>query len=288
MKMVVSLLNILVLAAFAHPLRAADDSAAKTGFAPVNGVNLYYEIHGQSRKDVRPLVLLHGGGSTIESNYAHFLPLLAGTRQVIAAEEAGHGHTKMTSRPLTFENSADDIAALLAYLKISDADIFGFSNGGTVALQVAIRHPEKVHRLVVASGLYRRDGMADGFFEGMKSATMAQMPEVLLEVDRKINPGPKHQQELFTIDSQRMIHFQDIPDEKIHSIRAPSLIIGGDQDVVLPEHAIRMAHEIPGARFTILPSNHGGYVGSIEAGPLDTGLLEITARLVTNFLDTKP
>jgi pimeloyl-ACP methyl ester carboxylesterase len=288
MNKIVSILSLLVLVSCAHQPPTADDSAVRTGFAPVNGIKLYYEIHGQSRKDVRPLVLLHGGGSTIESNYDTFIPLLARTRQVIAMEEAGHGHTKMTSRTFTFENSADDVAALLGCLQISDADIFGFSNGGTVALQVAIRHPERVHRLVVASGLYRRDGMVKGFFEGMKSATIAQMPAVLLEADRKINPDPKHQQELFTIDSQRMLHFQDISDENIHSIRAPSLIVNGDQDVVLPEHALRMAHEISGARVTILPSNHGGYVGSVDAGPLDMGLLEITARLVTTFLDTKP
>jgi pimeloyl-ACP methyl ester carboxylesterase len=122
----------------------------------------------------------------------------------------------------------------------------------------------------------------------MKSATIAQMPAVLLDADRKINPDPKHQQELFAIDSKRMLQFRDISDEKIHSIRAPSLIISGDQDVVLPEHAFRMAHEITGARVTILPSNHGGYVGSVDAGPLDMGLLEVTTRLTTNFLDQKP
>src|ERR1700733_9375209 len=143
MNKILSILSILVLVSCAHQPPVADSSAVKTGFAPVNGINLYYEIHGQSRKDVRPLVLLHGGGSTIESNYGNFIPLLARTRQVIAIEEAGHGHTKMTSRTLTFENSADDVAALLDYLHISDADIFGFSNGGTVALQMAIRHPEK-------------------------------------------------------------------------------------------------------------------------------------------------
>ncbi len=287
MNKIVFVLSVLFLTLCAKP-SIADDSVLKTGFAPVNGINLYYEIHGQFRKAEHPLVLLHGGGSTIESNYANFIPLLARNRQVIAIEEEGHGHTKMTPRALTFENSADDVAALLDYLHISDADIFGFSNGGTVALQVAIRHPEKVHRLIVASGLSRRDGMVKGFFEGMKKATIAQMPAVLLDADRKINPDPKHQQELFTIDSQRMIHFVDIPDKKIRSIRAPSLIINGDQDVVLPEHAFRMAREISGARVAILPSNHGGYVGSVDSGPLDTGLVEITIRLITSFLDKRP
>lgn len=288
MNKILSILCILALASCAHHQPTVEDIVVKTGYAPVNGINLYYEIHGQARKDVRPLVLLPGGGSTIESNYGSFIPLLTGTRQVIAIEEEGHGHTKMTARALTFENSADDVAALLAYLQIKDADIFGFSNGGTVALQMAIRHPEKVHRVVIASGLYRRDGMMKGFFEGMKKASIAQMPAVLLEADRKINPDPQHQQELFTIDSQRMIHFQDIPDEKIQSIRAPSLVINGDRDVVLPEHALRMAHEIPEASVAILPSVHGAYVGSVDAGPLDRGLLNITSQLVTSFLDKKP
>src|SRR5438445_9579946 len=132
------------------------------GFAPVNGINLYYEIHGESKADQRPLVLVHGGGSTIESNYSQFLPMLAKTRQVIAIEEAGHGHTKATSRAFTFENSADDIAALLDYLKIKDADLFGFSNGGTITLQFAIRHPQKAHSIVVASGMFQRDGLMEG------------------------------------------------------------------------------------------------------------------------------
>jgi pimeloyl-ACP methyl ester carboxylesterase len=156
MNKIAAILSALVFTACVHQPPAPADSVVKTGFAPVNGVNLYYEIHGQARKNARPLLLLHGGGSTIDSNYAEFIPLLTRSYQVIAIEEAGHGHTKMTSRPLTFENSADDVAALLDYLHINDANVFGFSNGGTTALQLAIRHPEKVHRLVVASEQWKR------------------------------------------------------------------------------------------------------------------------------------
>src|SRR5438105_13930619 len=115
-------------------------TAVQTGYAPVNGLKMYYEIHGRTGE---PLVLIHGGGSTIESNWARVLPLLAKSHRVIAIEEQGHGHTKAIDRPFTFENTADDVAALLDHLKIDRADLFGFSNGGQIALRVANRHPEK-------------------------------------------------------------------------------------------------------------------------------------------------
>lgn len=256
-------------------------------FAPVDGINLYYEVHGQAHKGHGiPLVLIHGGGSTIESNFSHVLPLLARTREVIAIEEAGHGHTKATSRAFTFENTADDVAALLDFLHVPRADILGFSNGGTSALQVAIRHPQKVRRLVLASSLYRRDGMMDGFFESMKTATLDVMPEALKEADRRVNPDPSHLQALFVQDSQRMLHFKDIPEEQIRAIHAPTLVLNGDQDVVNPEHALRLAHTIPGARLAILPAVHGAYLGAVEAGPFDRALVEGTLGLITEFLST--
>ena len=108
-------------------------------YAPVNGLQLYYEVHGQGE----PLVLIHGGGSTIESNFARILPLLAKRRRVIAIEEQGHGHTAAIDRPFTFDNSADDVAALLDFLEIDRADVLGFSNGGQIAiLRRALRGPD--------------------------------------------------------------------------------------------------------------------------------------------------
>lgn len=254
-------------------------------FAPVNGIQLYYEVHGKSRQGETPLVLIHGGGSTIESNYSHLLPLLVRAREVIAMEEAGHGHTKATSRPFTFENTADDVAALLEFLHKPQADILGFSNGGTSALQVAIRHPGKVRRLILASALYRRDGMMDGFFESMKTATLEVMPEPLKEANRRINPDPEHLRALFERDVQRMLGFRDIPTEQIRAIHVPVLVLNGDQDVVKPEHALLLARTIPGARLAIFPSNHGAYFGAVEAGPFDRALVETAAQWITQFLD---
>src|SRR6185312_780482 len=118
----------------------------KSGFAPVNGLQMYYEIHGEGE----PLILLHGGVGASEM-FAPNLSAFAKARQVIAVHLQGHGHTKDIDRPLRFELMADDIHALIAYLKLGKADVLGYSMGGGVALQTAIRHPASVKRLIVVS-----------------------------------------------------------------------------------------------------------------------------------------
>jgi pimeloyl-ACP methyl ester carboxylesterase len=129
-------------------------SPVQTGYAPVNGLSMYYEIYGEGR----PLVLLHGAYMTIDMLGA-LLPGLAAKRRVIAAEQQGHGHTADVDRPITYEQMADDTAALLAHLGVGDADIVGYSMGGGTALQLAIRHPAVVRKLVVASASYTSDGV---------------------------------------------------------------------------------------------------------------------------------
>ncbi len=115
----------------------ATQTAVQSGYAPVNGLRVYYEIHGTARGGCPPLVLLHGGGDTIQTSFGKILPLLARGRQVIAFEQQGYGHTTdVEGRPFGFESSADDTAALLEYLRAGQADLLGFSNGGTIALQV--------------------------------------------------------------------------------------------------------------------------------------------------------
>ncbi|HWE24256.1 MAG TPA: alpha/beta hydrolase, partial [Myxococcales bacterium] len=112
----------------------------RASYASLNGLRMYYEEHGQGR----PLVLLHGGGSTVQTSFGEIIPKLARTHLLIAPEQQGHGHTADIDRPLSFEQMADDTAALLDRLGVRDADVLGFSNGGMVALQLAIRHPEHV------------------------------------------------------------------------------------------------------------------------------------------------
>lgn len=132
-------------------------------YANVNGIKMYYEIHGKGN----PLVLIHGGGSTIETTFGNILPMLAKHYTCIAAELQAHGHTTDRDAPESFEQDADDVAALLKQLNINKAGIFGFSNGGSTALQVAIRHTELVDKIIVAAGAYKREGFINGFFEGM-------------------------------------------------------------------------------------------------------------------------
>ena len=222
---------------------------------------MYYEIHGSGR----PLVLLHGGGSTIESSFGRILPQLANTHRVIGVELQAHGHTLDIDRPLSFEQDADDVATLLDHLAIPKADILGFSNGGSTALQIAIRHPRMVNKLVLAAATYRRDGMQPGFFDGFAGARLEMMPEPLQRAYLKANPDPKGLQRMFDRDVARMKDFKDIPDASIRGVAAPALVINGDAEVVRAEHALALSRLLPNARLLIVPGVHGEYFGSMEA-----------------------
>src|SRR5690606_1877448 len=138
---------------------ANDSMISKNGYMKVNGLKMYYEITGQGD----PLVLIHGGGSTIQTTFGRVLSSFAKTHQVIAVEMQAHGHTADIDRPLTFEQDADDIASLIKQLNIKKANIFGFSNGASTTLQFAIRHPELTNKIIVASTFYNRSGAPDWF-----------------------------------------------------------------------------------------------------------------------------
>lgn len=249
-------------------------------YAAVNGLKLYYEIHGTGK----PLVLIHGGGSTIESNFARILPALAKTHQVIAIETQSHGHTADIDRPFSFEQDADDVSVLLQHLHIEKADIMGFSNGGTIALQVAIRHPKQVNKLVLASTLYKREGMPAGFFEFMQQTTLEQMPAPLKEAYRKVNTDPQGLQKMFTRDATRMVHFQDISDDLIKAIQAPAFVINGDTDVVQAQHALLLSRTLPHAELAILPGGHGDYIGEICAPDKNSKMPDFVVMMIDSFL----
>lgn len=257
-----------------------------SGYAPVNGLKMYYEIYGEG---TMPLVLIHGGGSTIESTFGTLLPMLTGYGKIIAVELQAHGRTSDRDAPETFEQDADDVAALLAWLKVDKASIFGFSNGATTTLQLAIRHPELVNKIVVASGAYRRDGFIPGFFEGFPNATLANMPEPLKAAYLKVAPDKNNLQTMFDKDVARMVNFKDIPDDAIRSIKASALIMVTDHDVVVPDHAVKMLHLIAGSNLVILPGGHGAFIGAAEAGGAGVdkkgiSLPEMSVALVEEFL----
>ena len=237
-----------------QPAMNQSRQAVRTGYAPVNGLRIYFEIHGVAKPTQPPLVLLHGGGDTIQTSFGQILPALARERQLIAFEQQGYGHTAdIADRPFSFEQSADDTAALLEYLHIEKADLFGFSNGGTIALQVAIRHPNVVRKLVVASALFRRDGAYPWLWDAMAIASLENMPRELQEEYLRVAPHPENLQMLHDKSAQRVRDFRDIPTDAIRSIAAPTLIVVGDTDVVRPEHAVETFRLLQHAQLAVLP-----------------------------------
>ncbi|MGH9163633.1 MAG: alpha/beta fold hydrolase [Vicinamibacteraceae bacterium] len=261
---------------------APPQTLLERGHAPVNGIRMYYEVHG--RRDDVPLVLLHGGGSTIDVTFGKILPFLGRSRQVIALEEQGHGRTSDRNGPVGFESSADDVAALLRYLEVEQADLFGFSNGASVALQVAIRHPELVRKLVFASSMTKKHGAHAALWEHMKQARFSNMPQPLKDAFLKVNSDVQKLKTMHDKDAARMLAFRDVPDEAVRSIRASTLILIGDRDIVRPEHALELTRLIPRARLLIVPGGHGDYLGEAVMSHGDTHYPELTAGLVEEFL----
>src|SRR6478609_11171555 len=177
-----------------------------SGYASVNGLKMYYEIHGRGT----PLVLIHGGGSTIQTTFGRVLHNFAKTHKVIAVEMQAHGHTADIDRPLSFQQDADDIAELLKHLNIRKADIFGFSNGASTTLQFAIRHPELTNRIIVGSTFYKRAGAPDWFWDMMSKPTFEGMPQPYKDAFLKINPNTKALHRMYERDVARMQSFPDI------------------------------------------------------------------------------
>lgn len=254
-----------------------------SGFAPINGIRLYYEVHGKA--EGTPLVLLHGGGSTLEVTFGKVLPLFARHRTVIAVEEQGHGRTTDRDQPFRFETSADDVAALLRHRGIEKADLLGFSNGASVALQVAIRHPQRVRKLVFASAMTKREGAVPQLWELIKQADFSNMPQPLKDAFLKVNPDPAKLRTMHDKDAQRMRNFADVPDQDVQSVRAPTLVLIGDRDIVKPEHALELSRLIPQARLLIVPGGHGDYLGEAVMATKETRTPEWIAGLVEEFLD---
>jgi pimeloyl-ACP methyl ester carboxylesterase len=254
--------------------QANDTTRIEASLALVDGIQIYYEVHGQH----------DGGGSTIDSNFGRLSPFIARTRRVIALEEQGHGRTSDRDQPFTFTRSADDVAGLLRHLRVSQADLLGFSNGAMVAFQVAIRHPQIVRKLVFASSFTKREGAEPQLWEFMKHADIANMPQALKDAFLAVNPDSQRLKTMHDKDAARVVGFTDVPDMAVRAVVAPTLIITGDRDVARLEHALELSRMFPDARLLVLPSGHGDYLAEASSAPTDTGYAEITARLLERFL----
>jgi pimeloyl-ACP methyl ester carboxylesterase len=198
---------------------------------------MYYEIHGAGR----PLVLLHGGLSAIGTSFGKVLPGLARERQVIAIEQQAHGHTADIDRPLTYKQMANDTVALLSHLGIENADFFGYSVGAGIAIDIAIEHPSIVRKLVLATPIYTADGFHPGVLAGMEALQPAHLVGSPFEEEYgRCAPNPQDWPTLIAKMKQLNREFVDWPPEAIASIKAPTLLIAGDSDIVRPEHVVEM------------------------------------------------
>ncbi len=242
----------------------AQDNPGEGNYAAVNGLNLYYEIHG----DGQPLVMLHGGlGGIVE--FSQLLPALAESRQVIAVELQAHGRTADIDRPLSYELMADDIAALIEHLGLENADVLGFSLGGGVALRTAIQHPDVVRRLVLISTAYSTSGIHDEFRAGML-AMNAEAAQQMLETPMYqfySSVAPNLDDWPTLVAKSGELHTQDYDwSEEVATITAPTLIIAGDNDFIWPSHTVAlyellgggvaggMVAEMPSSQLAVLPS----------------------------------
>ncbi|AZQ32368.1 alpha/beta fold hydrolase [Streptomyces cyaneochromogenes] len=226
-------------------------------YAKVNGLEMYYEVHGVHHEGRRPLVLLHGGVTTIGLSFAAVLPALAADRHIVAPELQGHGHTADTDRDLTVPNLASDVVALLDQLGIGQADFLGYSLGGLTALEIAVKHPERVGRLVLAAAQYSQDGVHDEVraadFDSPRLPSQADFQE-MADAYAACAPYPGHF-EAFLAKVSASAH-APLPwtIDDLRGVRAPTLLVVGDTDFVRVEHAAAMQRLIPRARLAVLPA----------------------------------
>jgi pimeloyl-ACP methyl ester carboxylesterase len=234
--------------------RKRPGTPTESGYAPVNGLEMYYEVHGSGQ----PLVLLHGNLSTIGTSFGKVLPKLAAARRVIAVEQQGHGHTADIERAFSIGQWAQDTTALLRHLGIEQADLFGYSSGGAVALEIALRSPALVRKLVWAGGTsYRRDGL----YPELLAGSAAMQPEDLdgspfQQAYARVAPHPENWHRLVAKTAELDRALEGWSSEDIASLKPPALLIIGDSDIVRPEHVVAM--------FRLLG---GGVVGDLVGLP---------------------
>jgi pimeloyl-ACP methyl ester carboxylesterase len=201
------------------------------------GPQMYYEVQGSGR----PLVLLHGAMSTIETSFATVLPAFAESRQVIAIEQQGHGRTPDIDRPLSYRQMAEDTAALLQHLGIEQADIYGYSMGSGIAVEMALRHPDLIAKLALASLAYSRDGFHPGIADAIDEVTTEDLAgSVFEQAFVEVAPDPAKWPELVAKCNQLDREFEGWSDDELSSIASPALVIIGDSDIVRPEHSVEL------------------------------------------------
>ena len=269
---------------------------SRSGHLPINGLSLYHEVYGELGTSKTPPLLLIPGAFMATDSMTSWVAAFAGERAVIVFDQQGHGRTPDTSREMSYEQFADDAAALLRALEVERADVMGYSQGGGVALQLALRHPTLVDKLVSMSATYRKDGWYPSVFEGIEGLSAEAFAGTPVEKAFK-----EHTPDAAAFDAylEKMkvlnIDDQNISDAQMRSISAKTMVIVGDADGVKPEHALAMfklrgggdeeaaasgvLQKVPAARLVILPAtSHVGISGESA----------VLVPMVSAFLDDVP
>jgi pimeloyl-ACP methyl ester carboxylesterase len=269
---------------------------SRSGHLPVNGLHLYYEAHGELGASAAvPLLLIPGAFGSTDS-MAPWVAAFVARRPVIVFDQQGHGRTADTPRAMSYEQFGDDAAGLLRALEVERADVMGYSQGGGAALQLALRHPQLVGKLVTLSATYRQDGWYPAVLQALEGLS----PDLFVDTPvgdafRRHTPDP----EAFAawIQKMRVLNFEDqqISDAQMRSIEARTMVIIGDADGVRPEHAVAMFElrgggdeeaaatgelsEVPQARLVVLPAmSHISISGAVQ----------VLEPMITAFLDDVP
>ena len=266
---------------------ASGQQKPSTGYAPVNGLKMYYEIHGIGE----PVVLLHGAFMAITDDWNVWISELSKTRKVIAVEMQGHGRTADIKRDITYENLSDDVAGLLDYLKIQSADVIGYSLGGGVAMQCAIRHPEKVRKVVVISAPFRRDGWVKEANDAWLNFTWEVLKGTPAETEwKKLNPAPDGFPEFFNHIKATALRPYDFGADKLKATKAPMFFVNGDADGVRLDHISEMFSLKGGGIFGDMQPRSESRL-AILPNTTHVTLMNRMATIVpmvNDFLDAKP
>jgi pimeloyl-ACP methyl ester carboxylesterase len=273
--------------AFVLTMFASAQQTPTTGYAPVNGLKMYYEVHGSGD----PVVLLHGAFMTITNNWTGWIGELSKTRKVIAVELQGHGRTADIDRDISSANLADDVAALLDHLKVPRADVIGYSMGGGVAMQCAIRHPEKVRKVVSISSMFRHDGSVKEAQDAIPQLTAEAFKGSPIETEyKKLSPTPNEFPNLVKHLLAAASKPDDLGADRLKATKAPMFFIHGDADGVRLDHIAEMFRlkggEIMGdmrprseSRLAILPQTT--HVTLMQR-------MDVIVPMVNDFLDAEP
>jgi pimeloyl-ACP methyl ester carboxylesterase len=278
------------------PSKPQGPRASRSGYLPINGLKLYYELYGELGKSKTPPLLLMPGAFQSTDSMKPWVAAFAAKRSVIVFDQQGHGRTADTSRKMSYEQFGDDAAALLRALKVERADVMGYSQGGGVALQLALRHPKLVNKLVSLSAAYRKDGWYPAVSKGWERLNAKAFAGSPVEgAFKKHTTDPKAFEAYIEKMKVLNINYQDITDAQMRALSAKTMVIVGDADALKLEHAVAMFKlrgggdeeagatgtltKVPAARLVILPATSHIAI---------SGEAKVLESMVTPFLEDAP